>query len=70
LTFNKKFAIIIIENKTKEVVIKMKNNFIKWFFQLPPEKRTKGKLLACYIKGFCTIAQYKICLKYTIDNSK
>lgn len=48
----------------------MKNNFIKWFFQLPPEKRTKGKLLTCYIKGYCTIVQYKICLKYTIDNSK
>lgn len=48
----------------------MKNNFIKWFFQLPQEKRTKGKLLACYAKGFCTITQYKICLKYTIDNTK
>lgn len=48
----------------------MKNNFIRWFLQLPREKRTKEKLLACYTMGFCTIIQYKICLKYAIDNNK
>lgn len=48
----------------------MKNNFIRWFLQLPQEKRTKEKLLACYTMGFCTIIQYKICLKYTIDKDK
>lgn len=48
----------------------MKNNFIRWFLQLPREKRTKEKLLACYAMKICTMTQYKICLKYTIDKDK